>query len=169
MTRRTSCQHSQRLRWYTGNYFTLEKVKNLQKSFKNEIWYFRKLSVCVVVDLKTSHRFWRNNQATKSFWLCLHIQEQYCNLKTWKSPYVKKNLSVRKVVTTQTPDFRTLWSNIFAKMKNLAKPFQPVHMGSRRIFYDPKFSKISWNCLFYVWHTAPICLFLSYAFSFHKV
>ena len=47
-------------------------------------------------------------------------------------------------MTTLTPDFLTLRSNISAKTKNFVKPLLPVHMGPRSyLFSQNKWSKIN--------------------------
>ena len=56
--------------------------------------------------------------------------------------YLKKNLGVCVVVDYGDIAFQTLRSNIFAKTKNFAKPFLPVHMGPRSNILSKKKSKI---------------------------
>ena len=44
------CPRSQRLRWHTGNYFTLENVKNQHKNLQKSNLIFRKLGFWEVND-----------------------------------------------------------------------------------------------------------------------
>ena len=62
---------------------------------------------------------WKEQSGEKSTWVCL--QTQYNNYKCVSA----------KSLTTQTHNFWTLGSNLFAKTKKLAKPCVPDHMGPR--------------------------------------
>ena len=53
------------------------------------------------------------------------------DIKIWKCQYPTKKVCFSVLLTTQTCDFQTLQSNIFAKMKKVFETFFPVNMGPR--------------------------------------